>query len=424
MTYFEGKGIFSITMPSDSITNEAHPPFPRRRSRKTSNSRRNLKESNTIQQDNEDSDLNIWVSRALNGEDISKCNPELVPDLVRELNNQWEYNIANGYYFESEFAYKGFKAAQQLQKDISNRQLQRYIKDDLKNRKKKTKSNLKDLDEMVKIQSQNMERQFQDEIDELIEKHDKEIDEFNKKWKTVKQRLYNKPSNQLTLLYQQEDKLNYARRYEESIAVSKEASKLEKVESREKAIKMEYDYRDALSLLIQKQREEMRVLLSNHEDIRKLHQSAKKCEEDLIETRIKKIDRETMKANDMATIERRQLKYSTGVESISNYSINSFSRSNNKTVIVGEFNEVPLPRLDAEQRIQRSIMKRTAALSPSQKHQYQYQYNYQPSNPLSMSMPRHASIVIPNQPASPKTQSQSNSPRGKDSSKKLSNNFV
>lgn len=429
MTYFEGRGIFSITMPPDSVVQNGNrsPPFPRRKSKKSKKNQQ-IQETNSINsEDDYEDELRNWVTRALNGEDISKIKPEMVPDLVRELNNQWELNVAHGYYFESEFAYKAFKSAQELQKSINDKKLQKTIKDDLKNRKDQTKARIKDLDDMVQVQRENMEKEFANEINQLMDKHDKEIKQFNEKWNTVKQRLYNKPSAQLNLLQRAEDKLSDTRRYYESFLVSKEVDKLKKIESREKAIKMEYDYRETLSTLIQKQREEMRVLLSNHEDIRKLHQGAKQCEEDLIDVRLKKIDRETEKANDMATIQRRQLKYSRGLDEPSKCSLNTFSRTNNKDVIVSEFNEVPLPPLDAERKIKRAITRRSAALSPSQKKDFQYNYDYQispaESFSLSMSLPRTGSTVSPNQQTMPKSQSQSNSPRGKINQRRQETNY-
>ncbi|OHT02222.1 hypothetical protein TRFO_30732 [Tritrichomonas foetus] len=180
----------------------------------------------------------------------------------------------------------------------------------------------------------------------------------------LRQRHYNKVSKTLGLLRFQQDKLLQVHRFEESAQCKKAADSLESIEMQQKAMKMEYDFQEALRRILDRQQEEVRILLSKQADLRYTYFGAKATEEHLINQRMQKLDQELAKTNDLRTVKRRQLKYQKGADSLPSFCPVSLQKMATKPVIVAEFNEIPLPPLNASEKIRRTIEKRMAAIPP------------------------------------------------------------
>lgn len=379
MTYFESKEIFSYTMPLgiSSSSYRSSSPSPRHSKKTLLTKYRNYETDFSDCQEEEESSLELWISRSMHAKDISGCSVELLPSLIESLNRQWEFMIENGYYFESENICKSFKTAVQLLKTKKTQFLQNQMKEQLKSRKEAHQLNIDQINTMANNQNQNMEYQFTQEIENMMNRHDMEIEELNSKWESNEYiRLYNKSSAGLNLLRTQETKLLFAKRYDESLAAERQANEMEKIETQRQIQKRELDYQAALSTLLQRQRKEFNVLLKNHEDLRNLHENAKKQDEELIGMQMKKIDLEMGKIEDLNTVERRKMKTIRGPQEQMKYSLIGIQRKYSKAVDSSEFNKVPLPALNANERIQREILRRANQAKKLNGDSEQYQNVY------------------------------------------------
>ena len=106
---------------------------------------------------------------------------------------------------------------------------------------------------------------------------------------------------------------------------------------------MEYDYKMALQPITAQHQNEMKTLIKAQQDEKRVYESAKKSEIDLINQKLKKLNNEFEKSKDMRYIARRQLCHTSRTPQAPNYKMTTkLNRAIKKDVNVSSFNEVPI----------------------------------------------------------------------------------
>ncbi|OHT05292.1 hypothetical protein TRFO_26984 [Tritrichomonas foetus] len=364
--HLSGQGIFKYTLPPPSSTKlpgvvcssprrrptrvstpaSIHPPFDNKYNR----------------------DVENLVIRALRGENISDCDPDLLPDVIQKLNDQWNFLNKNGFHREAEEALCALKAAKAVRLEIQRKQFQQKIQKELSSRAQEANTELEKLNEKSTEIEKNMDYAFQNDIDELKYKHQKEIDAFNFEWMTSKQKMYNKTSNELKELRRQQDLYIDQKLFKDSELCKKRADSIELNEIQKASEQMEFDYQLALKPIFLHQQEEMKNLLKAQKHEKRVYQSIVKSEMDLLNQRIQKIENEYEKTKDMRYITRRHLQsskeYGYGYSNRNKILPTEFTRSAQKDVINSELNEIPLGPLNFAKKVEQTTSKRSYIRSP------------------------------------------------------------
>ena len=351
--------LFTVTSPKP-VENESRSSLPSPRRRNFT-----IKTSPTMKLPKDGSvnpEVEIWVARALRGEDISDIDPDLVPGVVQSLSRQQEFMVENGFFHESQEAYKAFQMALKLQREANDKILQRMVQEDLRERMYDTQDDMNHLaNESVTIKN-NMEKEFTERLNKLMNKHDRQIKRFCDKWGTSKQKYYNKTSELLKILRYQEDKYLFARIFDQYKLCLKAADMLEQEEVGRNQQRMEFDFKLALHDLLMRQRAEVDVLQKKFEDERKMYSGAEEQAKDLILIRANKLNNEYDKSLDLRAMRRRQLKYQKGPDSLPRFCPISFNRMGREESFK-DVHGLYLPPLKAAKRIQYTKARRDLSLS-------------------------------------------------------------
>lgn len=281
-------------------------------------------------------------------------------------------NINTKVLKSSEVVYKALKKAQEYyQLFLANKEKER-IQEEIKGRLKSAKNEKRELIQMIQNQEKNMALIFEDEENDLVKKHDKEIKKLNATWESEqKQRVYNKSSDTLRLLRRQADLLLMDKQYQESMLCQKKAQELEAAEIENQRAAMANDYEQSLTKLQTKQRKEMKNLKVRHKMKRNEYIAAKNEELAKANNKIAKIEKELENSNDPFFINRIKKSQEMEANSINCFTASKYRNSNTTNnrqtgpnvvsarrpaprsnrnfgkmeVTVADFNQVPLPPL-------------------------------------------------------------------------------
>lgn len=386
--------IFQFTLQPSSLTKVPGradgDPSPRRKLKSSNSSEISHKQSQkqTEQVNNNLNDeLEKYILKALRGESMARCDITLFPLIISSLEDQRESYIKSNMYDEAQNAYRAIKHAKKAQEEANTRLFQNKLRQDLSKRKQEAMDELQALNDKTKKIEFNMILNFKTQVFNLEEKQQKEIEDFEAQWtSTSKQRMYNKTSAELQNLRRQEDLYLEQKLYKESNAAKRRADEIEKIEIQNAMEQMEYDYRIALIPIKAQHKQEMKTLLKAQEDEERVYKNAKKSEMDLILIRIKKIEKEYENLNDLAYVERIQLRSKSFNnqnnnnnniidESFCKSTKNSLSTRNQKEITTNDFNKIPVAPLNFAKQSKPSSSKRPLIKSPrsnsnraSQKH--------------------------------------------------------
>lgn len=367
------RDIFSVTVQSTSAVRPPYyqqpaSPSPRRRK----NSQKRAQEDEEC---NEDSALEYLKQKAIRGDDISRCDKTLLPDLIVALKQARNELISNGHFSESEAAHKALNLAEQMEKEWRKKESQKQLQESIKQRIQEAKNDQKNMEEMIRNQERNMERMFGVEQADLQLVHERELAKLEAEWKSPeKQRRYNKASPQLKALRLQQERLLNTREYEASRIIEKVADELEAQEIDKNHANMEFDYQCLVKAVMDRQADEIKKLKDVQSTKRMAYQSAKNHELGLIEQRIKKIEIEQEKAKNINHVERLMKKYSQNRTGISEEKpdARSFRHSGKKEIVVSEFNELTLPPLRQSIRAQNATKRVMQKTAQAPKRSYRY----------------------------------------------------
>ena len=335
--------IFEFTLPSPSRTKLPRTAgnSPRRKSSRVSSP------SSPLITELSDVSLGYNIDKimicCLRGEDVSDCHPSIFPELIDKLWDQWDFLHRNGWEREADEAFRGYKMAKAAQIESQRKFYQCHLQKDLMARKKEANDELEVLEKKTDVIEKNMHIAHQKDRMALETKQKQEIDDFNKEWMNSKTRMYNKTSSYLRELRMQQDQFLERKLYKESEDARKFADKLEKEEMIKASKSMEYDYKMALQPITAQHQNEMKTLIKAQQDEKRVYESAKKSEIDLINQKLKKLNNEFEKSKDMRYIARRQLCHTSRTPQAPNYKMTTkLNRAIKKDVNVSSFNEVPI----------------------------------------------------------------------------------
>lgn len=347
------RDIFSFTGPSaTSVKMPSEPPSSRKSPRRSAQTDEEYFQS--------------LKTKAMRGEDISKCDKSFLPRLVTTLRDDRDELISTGHFRESEAAHAAYIRTEQLLGEAEKLETQRDLLRMIDERIAEAKQDQRKTQDMIENQERNMAAAFDEEIEELKQTHERELEQLEKEWKSPeKQRRYNKASPQLKAMRLQQERLLNIREFEASRIVEKAADQLEAQEVDKNHANMEFDYQLMVKALLDKQADELKKLHDIHRVKKMAYQSAKNEEMRLHEQRIKKIELEREKAKNIAHVERLMKKYSANRTGIADErpETRSFRHAGKREIVVAEFNELSLPRLRNSARAKnatRRVMPRSS----------------------------------------------------------------
>jgi hypothetical protein len=115
-----------------------------------------------------------------------------------------------------------------------------------------------DFDKQTKEMESDLLKQQQHQREELAASHARELDEFDKRWKSVgKRRMYNRASNHVTILRRQLAFMLVQGRFRDAEEVNKLVEQATKFEEAENTLSMQKDFDEALKKLQDKQASEV-----------------------------------------------------------------------------------------------------------------------------------------------------------------------
>lgn len=138
-------------------------------------------------------------------------------------------------------------------------------------------------------------QQMKDHVVQLQQKHSNQIKEYITKWKgDIKKRSYNRASNELRILYMEQEKLKDSKRFQEMKDVQAQIDARLAYEQDRNEHQMMHDFKDGLNMLINAQAEELKSLqIANRHKIADLDFEDKK----LIELFTKRLQKASVNAN-------------------------------------------------------------------------------------------------------------------------------
>ncbi|EAX93118.1 hypothetical protein TVAG_234360 [Trichomonas vaginalis G3] len=236
-------------------------------------------------------ELELLKQKAINGEDISNCDSSLFPDLIVALKQQRDFLISYDLYDDSEECDKALKEVMKLNDAIMKQSSQKKAVVEYKARLSKAKKELIELQHRANKLEKELEKDLEEQDKQLEEKQKKEIEEYEEKWNSEGQlRRYNRASGTLRNMKTQAIHLLNSHRYEEMRIVEQQANSLAESEAIRSHQNMEADYSNGYLLLEKKHEAERAQLKEAQERRRKVFESAKEIDEDVLKARIKKLE--------------------------------------------------------------------------------------------------------------------------------------
>lgn len=197
----------------------------------------------------------------LKGQVVKNDSPETLAIVVRNLEDKRDDLINEGQIEKSmrvQTAVENARAQQlqALKKSIQDDQIQ-----SVKSRQEETKTGYNELNKNYQIRLQELEEHIKQQQAQLDQRQQQEIQDFNAEWTSdLKQRLYNRSSQQLRVLRLQQQLLLSAKRFSEARQVASLGNQLEKQEISQNHRQMILDYKKALYSLQTKHKKEKDVL--------------------------------------------------------------------------------------------------------------------------------------------------------------------
>jgi len=236
-------------------------------------------------------EIEMLKQQALSGEDISKWNPSLYPQMIQVLKQHRVFLISYGMYKESEDVDKIIEKISRFHESSVKINAVKNQQNKYKSRLSKARKELEQLNEMSERHIKVMEERFETQKNKLLLKQEEEIKVYNDEWDTpAKQRLYNRASAHLRSLRSQTIQLLSSHRYEEMRVVEGQARFLETQETEKNHRLMETDYNTGLSQLKKKHEEEMKILVDDQKMKMQKYNAAKDFDLSVLKTKITKLE--------------------------------------------------------------------------------------------------------------------------------------
>lgn len=293
-------------------------------------------------------DIEYYKERALNGEDFSRCPVKVLPTLVGVLKDERDSLISSGRFDDSEVADSAYRQAKTLAKNRTKARALKDYKNDLKKRLRQAQDELVHLEETINRQERNMNLKLGQQKAELDTKHQEEIDFLVHEWESpVKVRRYNRTSQLLRQLRIQAIQMLNAKRYDEMRVVEKRANFIEENETTENQKRLERDFNEALTSLHNRHAEENAKLARAQKGKRDEYEKAKNTDIDVLQQRIRKLEREISEANDPDKLWSLRHRFEDNKLAVTVHSRGPNFRNTGKCpIFVSEFNTLNLPPLE------------------------------------------------------------------------------
>ena len=305
----------------------------------------------------------------LQGKEPKKVDSKLFPALCDSLKNDYQEMVNSGRLRGSKRVYEAYKRSEEMYEDVRAKQKIEEQQKEIKERLNNAKQQKRDMIKRIEDTEKNMELYFEQEENDLNDRHQYELDTFNDEWGgDKKQRNYNKTSELLKLMRMQADKLLVLKQYQESAICEKRANQMEIDEINRKKFEMNADYMDGLKKLATKQENERRILMSKQKMKKTEFISVKNYELSKLDSRINKIEVELQKVNEPFYINKvkKSFKMTNSVnESRKKVQSRESRNIGKRPVNPSEFNEIPLPPLNIEEKVYRlTAQRKSNTISP------------------------------------------------------------
>ncbi|OHS97021.1 hypothetical protein TRFO_36829 [Tritrichomonas foetus] len=315
--------------------------------------RRSYKPSDQTNEEEQENPLESWVRYAMDGGDLSSCDPEYLPDIIIGLRDVRNSLLVDGFVDDSILAEEALAHARKVHRNNLHKNATKNIRDDLNNRLNEAKDALADLEDTTQFQEARMNEIMVREDAILLDRHTKEMNNLIEEWETQKKcRGYNRISAELRFLRDQADRLLRAKKYQESKIVNKKADLLEKAEIEKGHRLMEADFQLAMDNMKEKHRKERQKQERAHENKRKEYLAAKEFDLNIARKRIAKIEQEIENVADPEKVwalhHRHDFEMPPPVQ-------RETIMTGKRSVVVQEFNTIALPPLKTAKTSRRLI---------------------------------------------------------------------
>lgn len=254
---------------------------------------------------NENSDFTQRIAiKILFGESVPSDTPvDILGYAIRELERRRDALLSKGAYHESVKAAKAAERAKTIQLEAAKKEAQQCEMADIKIRRGHLKTDFRIAKHISRARINDMKKLLSDRLQELLRKHEEELEKFEEKWKSEPvMRMYKKRSQRLVHMRIVEKKLLLAQRYDESELQQKIANKIEKDEYKTQREKYQNDYKEAKERLLERQKKELDIFYCSSDVRKKILQKKIKNEKNHLRCRKRALEAHEKFAEDQEKV--------------------------------------------------------------------------------------------------------------------------
>ena len=351
----ENDGYVSLMRPTTSENNTRNPQRTNESGTRSTTGKNSIRQNVDNQYDEEEelTELEIWVKKAMDGDSMTKCNPDLMPSVITNLRILRNNLQQEGYYDESVKANNALDNARNVHRKNLHMSATQSIREELEQRLEEAKLDYQDLQEVTKYQEDRMNEIMVRENAVLLERQRGEFDQLANEWENEKKyRMYNKVSPELRTIRDTADRLLKAKRYNEYKLMIKKADALEKEEAKKGHFVMESDFQTAVEQLKKKHMNERKKQERSQQNRRKEYFSARDFDLNIARRKIAKIEQEIKNTEDPEKVW--ALHHRHDFEMPPPLPTEQISISK-RSPLINEFNTIKLPPLRTSQASRKAL---------------------------------------------------------------------
>jgi YesN/AraC family two-component response regulator len=289
--------------PSGSLSHSLQPTEPPSPSSTLSSARSPRRTRHFSNSPPSSSEIEHWKNEALTGSPLTDCDGETLIHVVAALRSERDSLLTRRSVPEAKAADQAMVRTREVSTHRLKCQARDSVQADLRQKLKSAIQELKELQEVVDRQEENMNEIFESEIQAMIDRHEAELQKLDTEWVGPnRERKYNRTSCLLRVLRNQAALLLKERKYGESRFVDTRADKIEQFETDEGHRRMEADYLYQLGMMEQRHEKEAEELCRKLNLKRGEWKTARDFELNILQKRIELIEGDMEEKSDLEKV--------------------------------------------------------------------------------------------------------------------------